>query len=245
MTIPRAGRLFILGMGPGDPELVTVKAARILAQTRLVAYFAKAGQRGHARRLAQAYLRAEAEELRFDYPLTVEIPHDDPRYRAEMLACYGAAAAAIAARLAEGADVALLCEGDPFFYGSAMYLFDRLRGDHVIEVVPGIPGMVGCWAAAQLPMTHGDDRLTILPGTMAEAALEAALAATEAAVIMKLGRNLAKVRRVLDRLGCTERALYVERGTMADARILPLAEMAGEPAPYFSMILLPGRQGAR
>lgn len=245
MIIPRAGRLFILGMGPGDPELVTVKAARILSEMQLVAYFAKAGQRGHARRLAEGYLRADATELRFDYPVTVEIPHDDPRYQAAMLACYDCAAAAIGARLAGGADVALLCEGDPFFYGSAMYLFDRLRDGHSIEVVPGIPGMVGCWAAAQLPMTHGDDRLTILPGTLAESALEAALAGTEAAVIMKLGRNMAKVRRVLDRLGSTERALYVERGTMAEARILPLAKMAGEPAPYFSMILIPGRRAAR
>ncbi|GAB0115506.1 precorrin-2 C(20)-methyltransferase [Acidisoma sp. C75] len=239
------GRLLILGMGPGDPELLTLKAARLLAETRHIAYFAKAGHRGHARHLAEAHLRTDAVELRFDYPVTVEIPHSEAAYKQAMTACYDAAAARVAERLAAGADVALLCEGDPFFYGSAMYLFDRLRGRFTVEVVPGIPGMVGCWAAAALPMTHGDDILAILPGTLAEEALEAALARADAAVIMKLGRNLPKVRRVIARLGRTGRAYYIERGTMAEARVLPLAEMAGAPAPYFSMILIPGRETAR
>lgn len=245
MTTLATGRLYTLGMGPGDPELLTLKAARILGQVPVIAYFAKAGQRGHARTLAEGHLRPETVELRFDYPVTVEMSHNDDRYVDAMTACYDAAAETIAGRLAEGEDVALLCEGDPFFYGSSMYLFDRLRERFAQEIVPGIPGMVGCWAAAQLPMTHGDDVLAVLPGTMEETALEAALQGAQAAVVMKLGRNLPKVRRVLERLGRTDRAVYVERGTMAAARILPLTEMAGAPAPYFSMILIPGRQGRR
>ncbi len=245
MTASHLGTLFTLGMGPGDPELLTLKAARILAAAPVVAYFAKAGQRGHARSIAEGRIAVTAAELRFDYPVTVEIPHEDTRYIDAMAGCYAAAAASIAARLERGQDVALLCEGDPFFYGSSMYLFDRLRDRFPMEIVPGVLGMSGCWAQAQLPMTQGEDVLAVVPGTMAEAALHRALAGADAAVIMKLGRNLAKVRAVLAALGRAERAVYVERGTMAGARILPLAGIADGTAPYFSMILVPGRQVAR
>jgi precorrin-2/cobalt-factor-2 C20-methyltransferase len=239
------GTLFTLGMGPGDPELLTLKAARILGQAPVVAYFAKAGQRGHARTVAAGRVAAAAEELRFDYPVTVETPHGEARYIDAMADCYAKAADAIALRLVRGLDVALLCEGDPFFYGSSMYLFDRLRDRFRMEIVPGVLGMSGCWAEAQLPMTHGDDVLTVVPGTMTEAALERSLLGGDAAVIMKLGRNLAKVRAVLTALGRADRAVYVERGTMAESRVLPLAEIADGAAPYFSMILVPGRQGPR
>ena len=140
--------------------------------------------------------------------------------------------------------MALLCEGDPFFYGSAMYLFDRLRDDFPQEVVPGITAMSGCWARAHLPIVHGDDVMTVLPGTMDEDAMVERLRASDAAVIMKLGRNLPKVRAALERAGLAGRALYVERGTMRAERILPLAEVEG-PAPYFALVLVPGRQRPR
>ena len=245
MSARSPGTLFTLGMGPGDPELLTLKAARILGEAPVVAYFAKAGQRGHARSIAEGRFGAGAEELRFDYPVTTEIPHQDGRYVDAMAVCYAAAASAIALRLEQGLDVALLCEGDPFFYGSSMYLFDRLRDRFPMEIVPGVLGMSGCWAEAQLPMTHGDDVLAVVPGTMSDAALHRSLLGVDAAVIMKLGRNLAKVRAVLTALGRADRALYVERGTMVGARVLPLAEIADGAAPYFSMILVPGRQRPR
>jgi precorrin-2/cobalt-factor-2 C20-methyltransferase len=239
------GTLFTLGMGPGDPELITVKAARILAAAPVVAFFAKAGQRGHARSIADSHIAATAEELRFDYPITTEMSHRDGRYVDAMAGCYAAATETIAARLERGENVALLCEGDPFFYGSSMYLFDRLRDRFPMEIVPGVLGMSGCWAEARLPMTYGDDVLAVLPGTMAEADLHRHLAGVDAAVIMKLGRNLPKVRAVLTALGRAERAVYCERGTMVGSRILPLAEIADDGAPYFSMILVPGRQRVR
>jgi precorrin-2/cobalt-factor-2 C20-methyltransferase len=238
------GTLITLGMGPGDPELLTLKAARILGEAPVVAYFAKAGQRGHARTIAEGRIAA-AEELRFDYPVTIELPHQDDRYAEAMAACYAAAAEAIAVRLSRGLDVALLCEGDPFFYGSSMYLFDRLRDRFPMHIVPGVLGMSGCWAEAQLPMTHGDDVLAVVPGTMPDAALRQSLLGVDAVVIMKLGRNLAKVRSVLTALGRADRAVYVERGTMAGSRVRPLAEIEDGAAPYFSMILVPGRQRPR
>ena len=243
--VPGSGTLHVVGMGPGDPELLTLKAARVLHESPVIAFFAKRGRTGHARGIAAAHLRPATEELRFEYPYTTEIDVDDPRYEPGIRAFYESCAAAIAARLHAGQDVALLCEGDPFFYGSAMYLFDRLAPVHPTGVIPGITAMAGCWAQAQMPMTHGDDVLTVLPGTMEAHALAARLAGADAAVIMKVGRNLPKIRAALDQAGLTRRAIYVERGTMAGTRTVPLADLPDGPAPYFSLVLVPGRQRPR
>ncbi len=239
------GTLYSVGVGPGDPELLTLKAARILGTAPAHAYFAKRDRPSHAHAIAAAHLRPEAEALRFDYPFTTEMPVGDPRYAAGMTAFYEAASVAIAARLDAGVSVALLCEGDPFFYGSAMYVFDRLSSRYAHEVVPGVTGMCGAWARTGTPMTHGDDVLTVLPGTLDAATLAARLRTTDAAVIMKVGRNLPKIRTALAQAGRGDHALYVERGTMADERIARLADMPDAPAPYFSLILVPGRQRAR
>lgn len=239
------GMLHVVGMGPGDPELVTLKAVRLLNAARLVAYFAKRGRPGHAHTIGSAHLNPAAEKLRFEYPYTTEIDVDDPRYEPGIRAFYEDCATVLATRLDAGEDVALLCEGDPFFYGSAMYLFDRLRATHPTEVTPGVTAMGGCWAQAQLPMTHGDDVLTVLPGTLDPISLATRLASSDATVIMKVGRNLPKIRTALHGAGLAGRAWYVERGTMPDARMMPLSELAGDRAPYFSLILVPGRQRAR
>ena len=239
------GTLYSVGVGPGDPELVTLKAARILGAAPAHAFFAKRGRPSHARAIASAHLRPGAEALRFDYPFTTELAVTDPRYAAAMAAFYEAAARTVADRLAHGLSVALLCEGDPFFYGSAMYLFDRLAPDYPHEVVPGVPGMAGAWSRAGLPMTHGDDVLTVLPGTLEAADLAARLAGTDAAVIMKVGRNMPKIRAALQQTGRAGRARYVERATMADERLLPPGELPDGPAPYFSLVLVPGRQRPR
>lgn len=239
------GVLHVVGMGPGDPELLTLKAARILGAAPVVAFFAKRGRMGHARTIAATHLRPGVEELRFEYPYTTEVDVDDPRYDPGIRTFYEAAAAAIATRLHAGQDVALLCEGDPFFYGSAMYLFDRLHPAHPAEIVPGVTAMSGCWAQARLPMAHGDDVLTVLPGTMEAGALAARLAGTDAAVIMKVGRNMPKIRAALGAAGLMGRAMYVERGTMTGTSTTRLADRPDGPAPYFSLVLVPGRQRPR
>jgi len=238
------GTLHIVGTGPGDPELLTLRAVRLLGSVPVVAYFAKRGRLGHAHRIAAAHIPATAEKLRFEYPYTTEIPVDDPRYEPALTGFYTDSAALLAARLSAGQDVALLCEGDPFFYGSAMYLFDRLSARFPTAITPGITAMSGCWSQAMQPMTHGDDVLTVLPGTMDAAEMTRRLRDTDAAVIMKVGSNLPKIRTALDDAGLTGRATLVERGTMPDGRMVPMAE-AGAAAPYFSLVLVPGRQGAR
>jgi precorrin-2/cobalt-factor-2 C20-methyltransferase len=238
-------KFYIVGLGPGDPELMTVKAARIIAAAPVVAFFAKRGRIGRARGIIDGQLMEGVEELRFEYPFTTEVAVEHPRYLADMGAFYEDCATRLQARLEAGRNVALLCEGDPFLYGSAMYLFDRLGAEHLAEVVPGVTGMSGCWSRASQPMTHGDDVLSVLPGTLDEASLVARLKLCDAAVIMKVGRNLPKICRALDKAGLFERAIYVERGTMEGERIVKLCEREDGPAPYFSMVLVPGRRHAR
>ena len=240
-----SGTLHVVGMGPGDPDLLTLRAARILADAPVIAYFAKRGRPGHARSIADPHLRRGVEEMRFEYPYTTEIAVDDPHYEPGIRALYENAATVVAARLGAGQDVSLLCEGDPFFYGSAMYVFDRLRHAHPTTITPGVTAMSGCWSQARLPMTHGDDVLTVLPGTLDAPALTARLAGGDATVIMKVGRNLPKIRTALHATGLADRAMYVERGTMEGSRTLPLAAVTEDRAPYFSLILVPGRQRLR
>jgi len=233
-----AGRLFGVGVGPGDPELMTLKAARVLAAAPVVAWFAKAGRAGHARTIAEGHIAPAAEQMPLTYPFTTE-REVDAEYRRGMAAFYDASAAAIANRLAAGRDVAVLCEGDPFLYGSFMYLHDRLAGRFVTEVVAGVTAMSGCWSQAGLAMTRGDDSLAVLSATLPEERLCERLRGAEAVVVMKLGRHLAKLRRALDSAGLLQRAVYVEKGAMAGERILPLAEKRDDEAPYFSLVLVP------
>ncbi len=240
-----AGTLFIVGLGPGDPELMTLKAARIISGVPVIAFFAKRGQAGHARGIVEGRIDPAAEQLRFEYPFTTEIAVDDARYAVAIGGFYEDCADSLASRLDAGLDVALLCEGDPFLYGSSMYLLDRLGCAYRSEVVPGVSGMSGCWTQARTPFVHGDDVLSVLPGTLDEDRLVTRLNGCDAAVIMKVGRNLPKIQSALVRAGVAGRAIYVERGTMSGERIVPLAEMDSQTAPYFAMVLVPGRQRAR
>lgn len=234
------GTLYGVGVGPGDPELMSLKAARILKTVPVVAYFAKKGATGNARRAVDGHLNPDAELVRLDYPFTTELPEDDPRYRAALVSFYDESAEALAAKLDQGLDVAVLCAGDPFFYGSYAHLHERLAERYRCEVVPGITAMSGCWTRAAVPMICGDEMLSVLSGTMDADRLAERLAASDAAVIMKVGRNLAKIRTALARTGLLERAVYVERGTMPEERILRLADKVDDDAAYFGVVLVPG-----
>ncbi len=242
--MPVKGTLYGVGVGPGDPELITVKAARILREARTVAHFRKRGSAGHAWTIAKSYLETEVLELALEYPVTTEIAFTDDGYIGAIGEFYAAASESLRARLDSGEDVALLCEGDPFFYGSFLHMYERLRGAVPVVVVPGITGMSGCWTAAASPITLGDDVLTVLPGTLDRETLTARLKSTDAAVIMKVGSNLSKIREALREAGRLDEAICVERGTMARERIAPLAAIEAA-APYFSIVLVPGCKGRR
>jgi precorrin-2/cobalt-factor-2 C20-methyltransferase len=235
-----SGRLIGIGVGPGDPELMTLKAVRALHEADVVVHFAKAGAPSHARAIAAAHLTNGAVELPLNYPVTSELPREGEDYQTAIRDFYDAAAASVARHLDAGRAVAVICEGDPLFYGSYMHLHVRLAARYPSEVIAGVTGMSGCWSAAGAPIAQGDDVLVVVPATLAEAELERRLSNADAAVIMKIGRHLGKVRRVLARHGRLARAIYVERGTADGAVTLRLADKPDDAAPYFALVLVPG-----
>jgi precorrin-2/cobalt-factor-2 C20-methyltransferase len=234
------GKLFGIGVGPGDPELVTLKAMRALGEADVVAHFAKAGNSSHSRAIAARHLRADVIELPLLYPVTTEQPTCSNGYRDKIRDFYDAAAEKIAAHLQAGCVVAVICEGDPLFYGSYMHLHARLAPRFAVEIVAGVTGMSGCWSAAGMPIAQGDDVFIVLPATLPESELARRLGDSDAAVVMKVGRHLAKLRRALATTGRLDGAMYIERGTMTDARMIPLGAKPDDDAPYFAMVLVPG-----
>ncbi|MGE0563233.1 MAG: precorrin-2 C(20)-methyltransferase [Pseudolabrys sp.] len=234
------GKLYGIGVGPGDPELMTLKAVRLLDAADVVAHFAKAGRPSNARAVVAAHIKPTVLDLPLLYPVTTELPGGGEAYRAAISLFYDESAAAIAAQLDAGRTVAVLSEGDPMFYGSYMHMHVRLAHRYPTEVVAGVTGMAGCWTATGTPIAQGDDVFSVIPGTLPEAELERRFLDTGAAVVMKLGRNLPKVRRALDRTGRLARAIYVERGTTPRAVTMPLAAKNDDSAPYFAVVLVPG-----
>ncbi len=233
------GKIICAGLGPGDPDLMSVRADRLVRGAGHVAYFRKAGYQGQARRIVEGMLRTDVTEYSMDYPVTTEIPVSDPDYNRIMAAFYDDWTERLAL-LAETETVLVLCEGDPFFYGSFMHLYTRLRDRVPVEVVPGITGMSGCWTATGDPITWGDDVLTVLTATMEESALARHARDTDALVVMKIGRNLAKLKRALTAAGRLGDAWLVERGTMPDQKVHRLTE-APDKVPYFSIAVVHGR----
>jgi precorrin-2/cobalt-factor-2 C20-methyltransferase len=208
---------------------MTLRAARLIEGAAVIAYPTLAGGDSFARSIAADLIADGAQEIVMDVPMTVE--------RAPAQAAYDQGAADIAAALDAGQDVVCLCEGDPFFYGSFMYIFARLEGAYDVQIVPGVTSVTACAARARMPLAARNERLTVLPGPLPEDELRARIDGAESVVIMKVGRHMAKIRGVIDGLGLTDRAKYVERATLPQEVVVPLAD-APEKAPYFSMILL-------
>ncbi|GAA1091584.1 precorrin-2 C(20)-methyltransferase [Nocardiopsis metallicus] len=241
------GRFHGVGVGPGDPELITLKAARLIAAADVVAYHAGVRKASNARRIAASLIPAAAIEEQLTYPVTTGATDHPGGYAGALADFYEDSAARLAAHLDAGRDVVLLSEGDPLFYGSYMYMHDRLSERYETEIVPGVPAFGAAAAAAAAPLVRQTDVLTVLPGTLPEPELARRLADTDAAVIMKLGRTFPSVRRALESAGRLEHAVYVERASMEGERRLPVAEVDPATVPYFSLILVTGdsRNGRR
>jgi precorrin-2 C20-methyltransferase/precorrin-3B C17-methyltransferase len=238
MTPERAGRLYGVGVGPGDPELLTLKARRVIESAHVVAYPNARHGRSVARRIASAYLRADVVEVALMYPVTTEVSDHPGGYEAALVEFYDASAAQLTEHLDAGRDVAVLCEGDPFFYGSYMYLHDRLAARYETEVIPGVTSFSAAAAAAGTPLAKRDDILTILPGTLAPDVLAARLRTTDAAVVIKLGRTFEGVRGAAEQAGVAGRSVYVERASSDVERLSALRDVEGK-VPYMSLVLIP------
>ncbi|MEA5616974.1 precorrin-2 C(20)-methyltransferase [Cronbergia sp. UHCC 0137] len=228
------GRLYGIGVGPGDPELLTLKALRILRSAPVLAYQSATDRESIARKIVSQYLPGNQIEVPYHLPRALEPEKAKSIYDQEV--------EPIAVHLAAGRDVVVLCEGDPFFYGSFMYLYTRLSEQYQTEVVPGISSLMACPVSLGVPFTYYNDILTVLPATLPTEMLTSHLLSTDAAAIMKLGRHFTKVRDILHQLGMASRAKYIERATTTEQRIIPLDEVNPEEVPYFSMIVIPTKQ---
>ena len=237
------GTIHGVGLGPGAADLLSVRADRLVRTTRHIAYFRKAGRPGQARRIVEGMLRADAIEIAMEYLVTTEIPVTDSRYNECLSAFYGQCAARLAELSRAGEDVVVLSEGDPFFYGSFMHLHSRLAGLVPVNIVPGVTGMSGAWTAVGVPITWGDDILTVLTATLPEEELARRISNTDAVVVMKIGHNLAKLRRAVKAAGREDTAWLVEHAAMPNQLVTPLTQ-ATDVTPYFSILLIHG-QGRR
>jgi precorrin-2/cobalt-factor-2 C20-methyltransferase len=235
------GRIICCGLGPGDPDLMSVRADREIRAATHVAYFRKRGRPGQARRIVEGLLAPTVHEYPMEYPVTTELAFDSPEYIRVLAEFYDACAGRLE-RLVRETNVVVLCEGDPFFYGSFMHLYARLQGRVAMEVIAGIPGMAGCWNAVGQPIALGDDVMTVLMGTLPEAELARRADGSDALVVMKTGRNLGKVRRALETAGRLDDAWLIERGTMPGERVARLKEVDTASCPYFAIVLVHGRR---
>jgi precorrin-2/cobalt-factor-2 C20-methyltransferase len=225
------GRLLGIGVGPGDPELLTQKALRYLQAAPVVAYVAARGQPSIARQIAAPHLPPGQREINIALPM-----HPSPELAD---AAYAEGASRIGAELERGRDVAVLCEGDPMLYGSFSQLLKRLSPVYPTDIVPGIASITAAAAAARVPLASRTDTLTVLPATLPMEALRARLGQTNTAAVLKVGRHLDKVRRVLAELGLLDQAVYVEQVSTTEQRVMPLVDMTEMSAPYFSLVLIP------
>jgi len=237
---PQPGHLYGVGVGPGDPELMTLKATRVIGASPVVAHFAARSRPGNAWTVIAAIVTSQQEVLRLEYPITTEAvePGDYERRIADF---YDRSAAAIAAHLDRGADVAVVCEGDPFFYGSYMYIHQRLADRYPTTVIPGVTSVSAATAAAGVPLVSMNESLTVLPGVVPPEQLKELLSDVDAAVVMKVGRHLADVRDAAAAVDLVDRAIYVERASCPSEQVMPLADTGDVTAPYFSLVLIPGR----
>ncbi|WP_433502218.1 precorrin-2 C(20)-methyltransferase [Pseudonocardia halophobica] len=238
------GTLYGVGLGPGDPDLVTIKAARLIGAADVIAYHSARHGRSIARRIAEPHLRGGQIEEPLVYPVTTETVDHPGGYQGAIDEFYAEAAERLAAHLAAGRDVVLLAEGDPLFYGSYMHMHKRLAGRFRAEVVPGVTSVSAAAAALGQPLVERDEILTILPGTLPREVLAERLCATDSAAVMKLGRTFTTVREAFADAGKLGRAQFVERATMDGQRTGALADIDPESVPYFSIAVLPGEVAA-
>ena len=225
-----AGILFGIGVGPGDPDLITLKALKILERAPVVAYPAPEKGQSLARTIAAPHIPMGCEEIVIRTPMS---PDNFPAHDV-----YDHYSNLIEKCLLAGQDVAVLCEGDPFLYGSFMYIFSRLCRSHPVKVIPGVSSLGACAAAVGMPLVSRNQVLTVVPAPLNEEELESHIKGSPAVAIMKVGRHVQKIVRTLERLDLLDSAQYVERATMTAQCVMPLRDFKGETAPYFSMILI-------
>ena len=229
-------KIYGIGVGPGDPELITIKAKRILERADLIVYPAPENGNSIAKSIAAPHFPKEYEEL------PIYIPMSANRFPAMKI--YQLASKKIFQAVQENKTIVILCEGDPFFYGSFMYIFGIISKKHTVEVIPGISSLMASSAVLESPLAAGNDILTVIPAPLENDVIEKQIEMADAVAIIKLGRHFPKVRKLLDKLGLLENSVYIERATMSNERIIDIGAINENDVPYFSIILLHTRNKA-
>jgi len=234
------GKLFGIGVGPGDPDLITVKGLKILEKADIVVFHQAKGKKSNALTIAQCWLKDHQQRLPLIYPVTTERLLPDQNYEFILAGFYRKTEQELRRYLDKGKTIAVLAEGDPLFYSSFMYIYDRLGREYDTEIIPGVTSISGAAAALGMSLCYRNQTFTVLSGVLEQENLEKCLSMGEAFAIIKVGRNLDKIRAAIRNAGLLERALYIERATMAGECIKPLYKVTAGNTPYFSLILIPG-----
>lgn len=234
-------KLIGVGVGPGDPELITVKGMKAIQSADVVVYHETEKHNSNALNIARCFINKNAVLQPLTYPVTTETNSRSDGYKEALNRFYNNAQQLIESFLKNGNTVVVLAEGDPLFYSSFMYIYDRLGKNYPTEIIPGISSIFGAAAVLQTPLCYRNQSFTVLSGVLDKQLLIEKLKNGDAFAILKVGRNLDKIRDALEVCGLSERALYIERATMEEQKIIPLKNVDGQQSPYFSLILIPGK----
>ncbi len=227
-----SGKLIGVGVGPGDPDLITLRGLKTIQKATVIAYPSTETGESFALNIVQGYLPENVQKI------PIKIPMVESRFPGQLI--YNSASDEIITHLKSGQNVIVLCQGDPLFYGSFMYLHSRFAGKYPVEIIPGISSLNACAAVSQRPLCSRLESFSVIPAGMNEEYFRTKLENNEAFAIMKVGRHLARIKHLLNQNGMEERAVYVSHATLPNQRVLPLSK-APESAPYFSMILVPSK----
>tara|TARA_B100001027_G_scaffold48750_1_gene32166 strand:+ start:8380 stop:9108 length:729 start_codon:yes stop_codon:yes gene_type:complete len=234
----KKGKIYGIGLGPGDPELITLKSANIIKSSHYIFFFKKKNSDSRALNIVEDIIRNDAYKIALEFPVTTEIDYKKKEYKDALKKFYEECVVKMDNILEKSINICLLCEGDPFFYGSFIHIFERLKERFEIEIIPGVTGMSGAWSATRIPMVSGNEIMTILMGTLNEKKLKSQIKKSDVLVIMKIGKNFKKIFRVFKDENLLDKAYLISDATTRKEKIYKLNEIDVKTVPYFSIILL-------
>ena len=234
----KIGKVYGIGLGPGNPELITIKSVNILKSAEYIFFFKKKSNNSRALSIVKDIINKDSVQIALEYPVTTEIDSKDSEYKLKIKNFYEESVIKMNNILKKPSNICLLCEGDPFFYGSFIHIFERLKEFFEIEIVPGVTGMSGAWSATKIPMVSGQEVMTVLMGTLSEEKLKFHVKKSDGIVIMKIGSNFKKIFKVLDEVNLLDKAYLISNATTNREKIYKLNEVDVKNVPYFSIILI-------
>ncbi len=233
---PHPGILYGIGVGPGDPELLTLKAVRILNETKIIAI---PKSKGDAESVVLSIVEKvvdlkDKEILELVLPMTKD--------KAILAKARRDAAALLCGRLRQGQDVACITIGDPLFYSTFSYLIPlvaELLPEVEVKIVQGVSSLNAAAGAALLPLAEADERVAIIPAAYEDERLRDVLWKFDTIVLMKVNKVMDRTLNILDELALKDKAVFVERAGWPEERVVrDLNSLKGKIADYFSLVIV-------